>query len=129
MAEEKDWVKTFLQLPLPIKVALGVVLLVAFLLVNAKRPDNNNPDRPPDGGPPPAADADGYLFCFWNLENLFDDVDDEKRRPPDERYNREFAHDAQLRDTKLGNLSKVLLSMNGGKGPDILAVAELESDR
>ena len=32
-------------------------------------------------------------------------------------------------DEKLGKLSKVLLSMNSGRGPDILAVAEIESER
>ena len=131
MSEQKDWVKTFLQLPLPFKVAIGAVVLIVILVSMANRPNNPTERKDEDrgGDQVPAADADGYLFCFWNLENLFDDVDDEKRRPPDERYNREFAQDVNLRATKLGNLSKVLLSMNGGKGPDILAVAELESDR
>src|SRR6266511_418950 len=124
MSQQKDWVKTFLQLPLPFKVTLaavaGIVLLV--ILLNQQR------DNKVENGGAPEADADGYLFCFWNVENLFDDVDD-KRREVDEKYDNAFAQDETLRNTKLGNLSKVLLAMNGGRGPDILAMAEVESDR
>ena len=78
--------------------------------------------------PAPESPADGYLFCFWNVENLFDDKDD-SRVKADEKYDNEFANDPELRNTKYRNLSKVLLAMNGGKGPDILAVAEVESER
>lgn len=68
------------------------------------------------------------LFCFWNVENLFDDIND-NRRQVDERFDNEFANDKKLRDTKLKNLSEVLLAMNQGRGPDILALCEVESDR
>src|SRR5262249_8427968 len=69
-----------------------------------------------------------YLFCFWNVENMFDDQKD-KRNRIDEKYDSEFADHPELLSAKLGNLSKVLLSMNDGRGPDILAMAELESER
>lgn len=117
MSSKNDWVKTFLQLPLPLKVGALGLLLIIFLLTIPRRPNS------------PPADPDGYLFCFWNVENLFDDINDDKRREVDEKYNHAFATDEKVRATKLANLSKVLLAMNDGKGPDILAVAELESDR
>ena len=34
--------------------------------------------------PPPAAfpaQSRPVVFCFWNVENLFDDVDDKRRQP------------------------------------------------
>jgi endonuclease/exonuclease/phosphatase family metal-dependent hydrolase len=130
MSQQKDWMKTFLQLPLPFKVVglalVGVVLLIVLLTAASNHPDEG--DKKGDNGTVPAASEEGYLFCFWNVENLFDDVDDQ-RREVDEKYDNAFARDEKLRNTKLGNLSKVLLAMNGGKGPDILAMAELESDR
>lgn len=67
-------------------------------------------------------------FCFWNVENLFDDKDDRRNRI-DEQYDNPFAEDAALRQLKLDRLAEALLKMNGGKGPDIIAFAEVESVR
>jgi endonuclease/exonuclease/phosphatase family metal-dependent hydrolase len=82
--------------------------------------------------PAPEAPGEGYLFCFWNVENLFDDSDDDypdTKRSPDEEYDNLFARQPALLEEKLSKLSKVLLTMNGGQGPDILALAEVESER
>jgi endonuclease/exonuclease/phosphatase family metal-dependent hydrolase len=76
-----------------------------------------------------AAAADSYLFCFWNVENLFDDHDDKRQTRGDKEYDTWFARDPAALQLKLDNLSKALLGLNGGKGPDILAVAEVESIR
>src|SRR5262249_14166603 len=90
----------------------------------------------PAGVPPgrgPAADnqavSDEYLFCFWNLENCFDDNLDQRHNPPDKEYDAWFAGNPAVWQQKMENLSSVLASLNGGKGPDILAMAELESVR
>lgn len=82
------------------------------------------PMKEPSG----AASADGYLFCFWNVENLFDDREDH-RGGADREYDRWFANDADTRKLKYEHLSEALISLNGGKGPDILAVAEVENLR
>jgi endonuclease/exonuclease/phosphatase family metal-dependent hydrolase len=85
--------------------------------------------------PSPAASAlapaagGGYLFCFWNVENLFDDRHDGRESKADEEYDTWFARDPQALQLKLDHLSKALCSLNGGKGPDILAVAEVENRR
>lgn len=67
--------------------------------------------------------------AFWNVENLFDTINDPnindeeflpggKNKWTSERYN-----------TKLQHLSKVILVMNNGNGPDILGVSEIENER
>lgn len=78
---------------------------------------------------PKAEDPRGYLFCFWNVENLFDDKLEEHPMAPDREYDSWFAKDAAARKEKYGNLSKAMTELNGGRGPDILAVAEVESLR
>ena len=90
------------------------------------------PASPP---PEPAEEAaemlaapDGYLFCFWNVENLFDDQND-KRPKADEPYDTWFSEDKAALEHKLDNLCQALLAMNQGRGPDILAVIEVESVR
>jgi endonuclease/exonuclease/phosphatase family metal-dependent hydrolase len=90
----------------------------------------------PSPGPRPASDEDiakagpgSYLFCFWNVENLFDDVDDDRHTRGDHEPDAWFSTDKAALETKLDHLCKVLLPLNGGRGPDILAVAEIESGR
>ena len=75
------------------------------------------------------SEAKGYLFCFWNVENLFDDREDHRVSKADQEYDRWFARDPAILRLKLANLSKALIGLNDGRGPDILAVAEVESVR
>ena len=66
--------------------------------------------------------------AFWNLENLFDTIDD-----PDNFGDDEYLPTAKSQwdetkfDKKLSNLSKVIRAMNDGNGPDILGVCEVEN--
>jgi endonuclease/exonuclease/phosphatase family metal-dependent hydrolase len=78
---------------------------------------------------PDAKAADGYLFCFWNVENFFDDKPDEHRNEVDRKYDAWFAENPPVLKHKLANLSKTLIALNDGKGPDIIALAEVESER
>ncbi|HLJ95192.1 MAG TPA: endonuclease/exonuclease/phosphatase family protein [Gemmataceae bacterium] len=70
-----------------------------------------------------------YLFCFWNVENLFDDHLDGRENRADKEFDTWFAHDAHALRLKLDHLSEALIRLNNGKGPDILAVVEVESRR
>jgi endonuclease/exonuclease/phosphatase family metal-dependent hydrolase len=81
--------------------------------------------------PQPASEntARHYLFCFWNVENLFDDRLDGHQTKADKKFDAWFARDAAALQLKLDHLSEALLALNAGKGPDILAVVELESRR
>jgi endonuclease/exonuclease/phosphatase family metal-dependent hydrolase len=79
--------------------------------------------------PADAAAPEGYLFCFWNAENFFDNQEDDRLQGPDREYDRWFANDPAALRLKLAHLSEALLDMNGGRGPDIIALAEVESQR
>jgi endonuclease/exonuclease/phosphatase family metal-dependent hydrolase len=75
------------------------------------------------GGP-----GEGYLFCFWNVENFFDDIDDGLKRSSDEPYDSWYGGRNQAFAHKRDKLRDVLLKMNKGKGPDVLGLAEVESE-
>src|SRR6266446_5314774 len=75
------------------------------------------------------ARENSYLFCFWNVENLFDDRYNGRENKADKEYDRWFADDPQILQLKLEHLSEALMRLNQGRGPDILAVAEVESVR
>jgi endonuclease/exonuclease/phosphatase family metal-dependent hydrolase len=99
--------------------ALPLVFLTALLLgcgeANLPAPDGKV--------------ADGYLFCFWNVENFFDDKPNEHRNEVDKKFDAWFAENPPVLNHKLDNLSKTLITLNDGKGPDIIALAEVESPR
>jgi endonuclease/exonuclease/phosphatase family metal-dependent hydrolase len=123
-------VDAFRRLPRRMQVALLVlaaVAVVAWFIVSNLPHGGPGANQPPVTGTNP--DGSGtYLFCWWNVENLFDDRDD-NRRPVDEEYDNAFARDEALRNLKYEHLADVLTAMNGGHGPDILACAEVESVR
>src|SRR5262249_33932098 len=73
------------------------------------------------------AEPGTYLFCFWNVENLFDDQDNHRERA-DKEYDAWFAHDPAALQLKLKRLSEAMLKLNGGRGPDIVALAEVENE-
>ena len=71
-------------------------------------------------------EKDTITIASWNLENLFDTIDDTNKN--DEEFlpsgSKEWTIDRL--DTKLYNLSRIIRSMNNFKGPDILGVCEVE---
>ena len=96
-----------------------IALLAGLALSQVFKPGALSSQVPPDG----------YLFCFWNVENLFDDQLDGRENKADRDFDSWFARDSQALHLKLDHLSRALVDLNGGKGPDILAVAEVESVR
>jgi exonuclease III len=72
--------------------------------------------------------ANEFFFCFWNVENLFDDIDDGRTKRGDKEYDGYFASQPEMLKQKLENLAGVLARMNQGRGPDILCLAEVEVD-
>jgi predicted extracellular nuclease len=79
--------------------------------------------------PSRAASPGDFHVANWNVENLFDTVDD-----PDNPYDDEFLpNNVTTRwtrarfETKLDNLARVISHMNHGKGPDLLGVQEVEN--
>jgi len=114
-------------------LAAIVLVGVGVLIVN-RPPGVVGPGPTPETPETVAAtglNADGtgtFFFAFWNVENLFDDKDD-KRRSVDEEFDNPFADNDKMRQEKLDHLANILLAMNGGQGPDVIACCEVESVR
>lgn len=72
--------------------------------------------------------ADELSLASWNLENLFDTEDDPKTQG-DEDYTPQSPKKwtPERLEIKLNNLASVIGKMNGGKGPDVLGVCEVEN--
>ena len=71
-----------------------------------------------------------YYVAFWNLENLFD-VDGSPARP--EWLQRALARElagwnTEVLDLKISQLARIIRQMNGGAGPDVLGVCEIENE-
>lgn len=71
---------------------------------------------------------DTLYVAFWNLQNLFDAVDDPEKN--DESFlpegDMEWTDDRL--DKKMYNLSRIIRMMNNGNAPDILGVCEVENE-
>ncbi len=76
-----------------------------------------------------AASPGDFHVANWNVENLYDTIDD-----PDNPYDDEFLPNNPTTrwtrarfETKLDNLARVISDMNHGEGPDLLGVQEVEN--
>ncbi len=72
-----------------------------------------------------------HFIAWWNVENLFDVKDAPPNRRP-EKLKRKIKADlwnwtADVLAQKLTNLSRIIVQMNAGAGPDILGVCEVEN--
>lgn len=92
------------------------LLLISLLLFSQCTENNNTPPK----------HNNEFYIASWNVENLFDTVDDADKA--DEWFTP--ASDINWTDdklqTKTKNLSKVISYMNDGKGPDLLGIQEVE---
>ena len=104
----------------PVLVMIALVLLI--VLVTAPRESGVGRGR----GSVVQPNGQGYLVSFWNVENLFDDTNDFKNHDPLEDW---FAANPRALAYKLDLLAESLLAMNGGRGPDLLALVEVENRR
>ena len=67
-------------------------------------------------------------LAFWNVENLFDTVDDPKTEGDEEFTPGEPKAWTKTRlELKLTNLTRVIGDMNSGSGPDVLGLCEIEN--
>lgn len=70
-----------------------------------------------------------YYVAWWNLENLFDSENSPRRT---DKVKRAIQKDIKgwtpkLCDRKIAQLASVIAQMNGGAGPDLLGVCEVEN--
>jgi hypothetical protein len=71
-----------------------------------------------------------YQFAFWNLENLFD-IEHSPRRT--DKLERAIGDDLKgwtdaLLNRKVEQLASIIRKLNGGLGPDLLGVCEVENE-
>lgn len=145
-SEAEAATRMFLKLSPQTQAAIAAVVLLivavglAIAVVTRKSPKKSVPtpteiqdQHTPPGStkPSPTPDIAGtrYFFCFWNVENLFDDRKDSRRENADAEYDVPFATDTHFRNLKLSRLAETLLRMNQGRGPDIFACCEVETPR
>jgi predicted extracellular nuclease len=68
------------------------------------------------------------FIAFWNVENLFDVESADRPEKLRKIIGKDIVGwDDALLGAKLSQLSKVIISMNSGAGPDILGVCEVEN--
>jgi len=74
--------------------------------------------------------ASPFYIAFWNLENLFD-IEGSPRRSDKIRraLGDSIKNWTQDRlDRKVSQLASIIIQMNGGRGPDMLGVCEVENE-
>jgi endonuclease/exonuclease/phosphatase family metal-dependent hydrolase len=69
-----------------------------------------------------------YFISSWNVENLFDTVNDAKKNDDQFTPNSEKQWTNEKLILKLNNLAKVINYMNNKKAPDIMAFEEVEHE-
>lgn len=105
-------------------------VLCTLLLQLAAGCDSPSPAKtPPSAQIAASAGRAEYIFCHWNVENFFDDKNDGRTGPGDKEYDGWFADHPDMLKLKLARLTEAILKINAGKGPDILAIVEVESLR
>lgn len=70
---------------------------------------------------------DSAMIAFYNVENLFDTLDDLNKNDEDFLPNSDYKWNTEKYNNKLKNLAQVIATMNEGFGPTILGVCEVEN--
>jgi predicted extracellular nuclease len=73
------------------------------------------------------SDTQSVSCAFYNLDNLFDTIDDSSHNDDDFTPNGKYKWTNERYKIKLKNMNKVITDMVDGSAPDILGVCELES--
>jgi hypothetical protein len=71
--------------------------------------------------------SDTLYIAFWNLQNLFDTIDDPFKNDEEFLPNGALEWTEERLDKKMYNLARVIRSMNNEQGPDLLGVCEVEN--
>ena len=70
---------------------------------------------------------DTLYLSFWNLQNLFDTIDDPQIKDEEFLPNSEIEWTDDRLDKKMYNIARIIRMMNNESGPDILGVCEVEN--
>lgn len=110
--------------------ALFVIILLSVFLISCsdEKSDTTVQNEDVDNTPADVGDTEYIYIASWNVENLFDTIDDPGK--PDEEFTPtgEKKWDDIRLNAKLENLAKVIEFMDSNEGPDILGVQEVEHE-
>src|SRR4051812_1937439 len=70
--------------------------------------------------------AGSIRVAWWNLQNLFDVVDDPISA--DLEFTQAEGWTQEVLDAKIANLARAIKEFHGGQGPELFGVAEVEGD-
>ncbi len=70
--------------------------------------------------------SNSFYVASWNMENLFDNINDKNKSDEEFTKNGRKEWDAERVQEKLHNLAFVIRKMNGNNGPDVLGCMEVE---
>ena len=70
----------------------------------------------------------GFFAASWNIENLFDTIDDEGKEDEWFTPDSEINWTSEKLANKVKNLAKVISYMNNSNGPDLLGIQEVEHE-
>jgi hypothetical protein len=76
-----------------------------------------------------ARQNDTLFVAFWNLQNLFDTIDDPIKEDEAFLPDGEMEWSDDRLDKKMFNLARVIRGMNNNNGPDLLGVCEVENEK
>ena len=74
-----------------------------------------------------AQKSDTLYVAFWNLQNLFDTIDDPQKNDEEFLPESEISWTQERLDKKMYNHARVIRSMNNDRGPDLFGVCEVEN--
>lgn len=73
-------------------------------------------------------EQDTIHVAFWNVENLFDTIDDPLKQDEEFLPTSEKEWTPERLEDKMFKLSRIILNMNNDRGPDVLGLCEVENE-
>lgn len=108
---------------------LSLIALILLASCNGKTGTRSSAEVPPSARYRGERPERTIFFAFYNLENLFDTEDDPMTNDEDFTPTGKNRWTPERLERKLENISRALMAMNDGKGPDIAGVCEVENRR
>lgn len=97
-----------------LKFSAAVQLIILLFFISSCKAENSS-------------SSDTIFVAFWNVENLFDTIDDPNKEDEEFLPSGVKQWTEERLDKKMHNLARVLRMMNERKAPDIIGVAECEN--
>ncbi len=104
---------------------VAAILIMVFSITNCSLFRQN--DAPKAQSDNVLAKDDFYRLMFYNVENLFDTIDDPLKKDEDFTPEGSYRWDGAKYQQKLDNIARVTMALGNGKMPDIIGFCEVEN--